>query len=75
MEREPYWDYMGRRLREDWKKEKWSMDDIYKREVAEMQSNIHVLQMRVKALSERVVELTNKVTILGGEPHQLELDL
>ena len=51
------------------------MDDVYKREVAEMQSNIHVLQMRVKALSERVVELTNKVTILGGDPQQLELEL
>ena len=51
------------------------MDDVYKREVAEMQSNIHVLQMRVKTLSERVSELTNKVTILGGEPNQLELDI
>ena len=75
MEREPYWDYMGRHLREDLKKEKWSMDDIYKKEVAEMQSNIHVLQMRVKTLSERVSELINKVTVLGGDPQQLELEL
>ncbi len=51
------------------------MDDIYKKEVAEMQSNIHVLQMRVKTLSERVSELTNKVTVLGGDPQQLELEL
>ena len=60
MEREPYWDYMG---------------DLWKKEVQEMQSNIHYLQVRVKTLSERVGELTQKVTILGGDPKQLELDL
>ena len=49
--------------------------DLWKKEVQEMQSNIHYLQVRVKTLSERVGELTQKVTILGGDPKQLELDL
>ena len=51
MEREPYWDYMGRRLR---KEGHFNMDDLWKKEVQEMQSNIHYLQVRVKTLSERV---------------------
>ena len=72
LEREPYWDYMGRRLREEWNKETWSMDDMYKKEVSEMQSSIHVLQMRIKTLSEQVLELNTKVEILGGDPRQLE---
>ena len=72
MEREPYWDYMGRRLREEWNEETWSMDDMYKKEVSEMQSSIHVLQMRIKTLSEQVLELNTKVEILGGDPRQLE---
>ena len=75
-QREPYWDYMGRRLREENSKQrgKMSMDDMWKREIAEMQRNVHTLQLRVKDLSERVTELTNKVTILGGDPQQLELE-
>ena len=72
MEREPYWDYMGRRLR---KEGHFNMDDLWKKEVQETQSNIHYLQVRVKTLSERVGELTQKVTTLGGDPKQLELDL
>jgi archaellum component FlaC len=63
---------MGRRLREEGH---FNMDDLWKKEVQEMQSNIHYLQVRVKTLSERVGELTQKVTILGGDPKQLELDL
>ena len=73
-QREPYWDYMGRRLREDRQKGDLSMEDMWKKEIAEMQSNVHTLQLRVKDLSERVTELTNKVTILGGDPQQLEME-
>ena len=78
MQREGYWDYMGRRLREevfDKQRGPMSMEDIWKKEIAEMQGNVHTLQIRVKDLSERVTELTNKVTILGGDPRQLELEL
>ena len=76
-QREPYWDYMGRRLREevfDKQRGQLSMDDMWKREIAEMQRNVHTLQLRVKDLSERATELTNKVTILGGDPQQLEME-
>ena len=73
MNREPYWDYMGRRLRED--EEKLGMNDMWKKEIAEMQGSVHALQLRVKTLTERVHELTQKVTSLGGDPDQLELEL
>ena len=75
-QRQPYWDYMGRRLREENSKQrgKMSMDDMWKREIAEMQSNVHTLQVRVKTLTERVHELTQKVTSLGGDPQQLEME-
>ena len=75
MDREPYWDYMGRRLREDRQKGDLSMEDMWKKEIAEMQNNVHFLQIRVKELTERVTELTKKVTVLGGDPKQLELEL
>lgn len=70
--REGYWDYMGRRLRED--EEQLSMNDMWKKEIQEMQGNVHTLQLRVKSLTERVHELTLKVTSLGGDPDQLELE-
>ena len=73
-QREPYWDYMGRRLREDRQRGVLSMDDMWKREIAEMQSNVHTLQVRVITLTERVHELTQKVTSLGGDPQQLEME-
>lgn len=73
-QREPYWDYMGRRLREDKQRGVLSMDDMWKKEIAEMQKNVHTLQLRVKTLTERVNELTNKVTIMGGDPQQLEME-
>ena len=75
-QREPYWDYMGRRLREENSKQrgKMSMDDMWKKEIQEMQNTVHHLQIRVKELSERVQELTKKVTVLGGDPNQLELE-
>ena len=50
------------------------MDDMWKREIKEMQNTVHHLQIRVKELSERVQELSKKVTVLGGDPNQLELE-
>jgi hypothetical protein len=73
MNREPYWDYMGRRLREETKL--ISRDDMWKREIAEMQKQVHLLQMRVVNLNYIVDDLEYKVKILGGEPKQLELKI
>ena len=73
MNREPYWDYMGRRLREESKL--ISRDDLWKKEIAEMQKQVHLLQMKVVNLNYIVDDLEYKVKILGGEPKQLELKI
>ena len=65
MEREPYWDYMGRRMKE----ERLVSEDIYKSEISQMQKEIHFLQMRVKELTEEVYDLRKH------GPVQLELDV
>ena len=82
MDREPYWDYMGRRLREEGlaravreESKLISRDDMWKREIAEMQKQVHLLQMRVVNLNYIVDDLEYKVKILGGEPKQLELKI
>ena len=63
MEREPYWDYMSRRMRE----EKLVPDEMYKNEIAQMQKQIRDLQVRV-------IELVSEVQDLKKyEPVQLEL--
>ena len=65
MEREPYWDYMGRRMKED----RLVPEETYKTEIAQMQKQIHYLQLRVKELTEEVYDLRNHGQI------QLELDI
>ena len=69
--REPYWDYMGRRLRES--RTKLTREDLAKKDIAEMQKSIHGLQMRIKTLRKSVDDLTYKVNLLGGDPDQLEM--
>jgi hypothetical protein len=53
-EREPYWDYMGRRLREVRDNAFLTREDLCKKEIAEMQKQVHLLQLRVKELKEIV---------------------
>ena len=65
MEREPYWDYMARRTKED----RSVPEETYRTEIAQMQKQIHYLQMRVKELTEEVYDLRNH------GPIQLELDV
>ena len=65
MEREPYWDYMGRRTRE----ERSVPEETYRTEIAQMQKEIHFLQMRVKELTEEIYDLRKY------GPVQLELDI
>tara|TARA_R100000234_G_C4929166_1_gene147683 strand:- start:511 stop:729 length:219 start_codon:yes stop_codon:yes gene_type:complete len=72
MNREPYWDYMGRRLREE---DVMDMEETFKKEIAQMQEQVHGLQMRVKHLTEDITNLKYKVGALGGDPNQLELEL
>ncbi len=53
-QREPYWDYMGRRLREVRDNAFLTREDLCKKEIAEMQKQVHLLQLRVKELKEIV---------------------
>ena len=79
MQREGYWDYMGRRLREETasnynERVVMSQEDLWKKELAEMQGYVHKLQMRIKSLNEEVNQLQTKINNIGGDPRQLELD-
>jgi len=74
--RESYHEYMGRRLREERHKGGEMVDRaLAEREIASMQEQVHGLQIRVKELNETVYSLSYKVSILGGNPNQLEMKL
>ena len=59
MQRESYWDYMGRRMHE---------------ERNYMYGKVSLTNIERELLS-RVEELERKVSLLGGDPKQLELDV
>ena len=67
MEREPYWDYMSRRLREE-KMRVYSIHDL-ELENKLLRNNIKELQGCLEDAYDRIIELTNT------EPKQLEFDL
>ena len=52
--REPYWDYMRRKVDEG---RTLTREDMWKKEVADMQKQIHGLQMKVKELSEELEKI------------------
>jgi hypothetical protein len=72
MKREPYWDYMGRKLGES---EIMSAENIYKREVFELQKSLQKALIRQKELLDQAYALKRKVALLGGDEKQLEMDL
>ena len=49
------------------------MNDLWEREVYELQKSLQNSLIRQKNLVERIDELNSKVAILGGDPNQLEL--
>ena len=59
MQRESHWDYMGRRMRE---------------ERNYMYGKVSLTSIERELLS-RVEELERKVSLLGGDPKQLEIDV
>ena len=70
MEREPYWDYMGRRLREEKMKNNfWDFSSINDLELENeiLRKNVSELQEQLQNAYVRIKDLTN--------PKQLELDL
>ena len=70
MEREPYWSYMGRRLREEkMKSDFWDFSSINDLELENeiLRKNISELQEQLQNAYVRIKDLT--------DPEQLELDL
>jgi len=61
MQRESYWDYMGRQMREE-------RNSIYEKYSFQLNST-------ERELIRRVEELEKKVALLGGDSRQLELDV
>ena len=54
--RESYWDYMRREVYEG-RTKLLSREDMWKKEIAEMQEQVHGLQLRVKELSEEIEKI------------------
>ena len=70
MEREPYWSYMGRRLREEkMKSDFWDISSIHDLELENkiLRKNVSELQEQLQNAYVRIKDLT--------APEQLELDL
>ena len=74
MEREPYWDFMGKRLREERERNEMKESDLYRREIYEAQRTLQHSLIRQKELRAIADSLSKKVAILGGDPNQLEMD-
>ena len=64
--REPYWDYMRREVYEG-RTKLLSREDMWKKEVADMQEQVHELQLRVKELSEEL----NKIKSINAEKEDI----
>ncbi len=58
--REPYWDYMRREVYEG-RAKLLSREDMWQKEVAEMQKTNHLLMMRIKEQAEEIEKLKKKI--------------
>ena len=80
MNREPYWDYMGRRLREE---SIVTKDDLWKKEIAEMQKTLQWCFTRIKELNDEIYSIKSGITdaqleltrIRSEDKQQLKLNL
>ena len=69
MIREPYWDYMGRRLREDRiKNEVLTYEDLCKKEIVDMQKTLQWCYIRIN-------ELNDEIELMDDEIHDLKSQL
>ena len=55
------------------KKNVLEMEDMWEKEVYELQKSLQNSFIRQKNLIERIDELNTKVVILGGDPNQMEM--
>ena len=76
MNREPYWDYMGRRLREERiKKEVLNEEDMWRKEIAEMQKTLQWCFTRIKELNEEIYTLKSQSNIIIDDDRQTKMEL
>ncbi len=69
MQREGYWDYMGRKLRED-----TSRMTLIEKDMAGLTESHYMVLKKLKTVSEHNIELVKKLERLGGNPNQMEFD-
>jgi len=75
MQREGYWDYMGRKLREEWiKKEVISREDMWKKEIADMQKTLQWCYIRIRKLNEEIYELKSQPNIIIVDDRQTKME-
>ena len=79
--REPYWDYMGRKLRES--RTMTTREDLMKKDIAEMQKTLQWCFIRIKELNDEIHEIKSSITntqlemtwLKNDDKNQLELKL
>ena len=75
MNREGYWDYMGRKMREERiKKETISEIDMWKKEIIEMQKTIQWCFTRIKELNDEIYDLKSQSSIVVKDDRQLKME-
>ena len=75
MNREPYWDYMGRKMRES---RTMSKDDLWKQEIVEMQKTVYWCYNRIRELNEEIYEMQSRLDSYQRakkDLRQMELEL
>jgi hypothetical protein len=68
--REGYWDYMGRKLRED-----TSRMTLIEKDYAGLTETHYKVLRRLKEVTTYNMELIKKIERLGGDPKQTEMDI
>ena len=75
MSREPYWDYMGRRLREDRiKNEVLTHEDLCKKEIADMQKTLQWCYIRIKELNDEIELMDDEIYDLKSQLNVVDVD-
>ena len=75
MNREPYWDYMGRRLREDRiKNEVLTYEDLCKKEIVDMQKTLQWCYIRIKELNDEIELMDDEIYDLKSQLNVVDVD-
>ena len=75
MSREPYLDYMGRRLREDRiKNEVLTHEDLCKKEIADMQKTLQWCYIRIKELNDEIELMDDEIYDLKSQLNVVDVD-